>query len=139
MVIKLPKPPSVNHLYKITTRGGFVHQYIGAEGKQWFMDAGKILHDKLKLQKPIDYKVCLDIWLSTAKGQDVDNVGKATGDLLQKCLLCMKNKCPHHYRVLENDRLVYDLHIRKQDVPHLNEQGIYIEITPYQKGVFPTS
>lgn len=108
-----------------------MHTYITPEGRKWFADAGEILHKQLKLKKPIDYKINLKVYLCTAKGQDVDNLGKCLFDLLQKCQFCMKNKCGHKFRILENDRLIYDFHIMKQDVPHLNEQSVEIEISPF--------
>lgn len=80
----LPKPPSINHLYNVTCRGGFPHFYIGAKGKAFFEEAGYIVKAAFKHRKPYAGDITLYLTLYTARTSDLDNVFKATQDLLQK-------------------------------------------------------
>lgn len=130
--VELPKPPSVNQMYKYTAKGGFARSYVSPEGVKWFATAGQILHNSIKLTAPITVKMQLQVHLFTTREQDVDNIGKATLDLLQKCILCSKNACLHKLRVLENDSLIYDFRVRKWKVKHRDEEKIILLLEPLE-------
>jgi Holliday junction resolvase RusA-like endonuclease len=114
MLLTLPKPPTINHLYKITCRGGFPHYYVSDEGSAWFEECGYILK---RATKKRDYEgdISLYFHLYTARTSDLDNVIKATQDLLQKT------------GVIKNDRQVIFLQGQKTKVK-VDEQKIEIEI-----------
>jgi Holliday junction resolvase RusA-like endonuclease len=119
MKITLPKPPSINHIYGYTSRGGFARSYITREGKVWFEIAGELLKKKYKKKTPIKTEV--EIWIvlyTNYYRQDVDNIAKPILDALQK------------NGVLENDALVYKIDIEKYKCKK-EEQRVEIEIQGY--------
>lgn len=100
--IILKKPPSVNHLYAATSRGGFLHYYITREGKKWFLEAGEQLKKQWHKKKTIEGEIELFIELYTAYlRQDCDNIVKAIQDLLQK------------NAIIINDSQVFVLNVQK--------------------------
>ena len=99
--ITLNKPPSINHIYGYTSRGGFARSYITKEGKNWFEEAGEDLHKQWKRKTSIKNEVEVFIELYTAYRQDVDNILKPILDLLQK------------ENVIENDSQVTTLNVQK--------------------------
>lgn len=118
-------------MYRYTARGGFAHSYVSAEGLNWFTAAGQILHNNFKLSAPLEHKLKVDVQLYTARNQDTDNILKATFDVLQKCFLCQKNACLHKYRIIKNDNLIFDHHVRKYLVKSKAEEKIIIEISDF--------
>lgn len=116
-MITLPKPPSVNQLYKVACQGGYARFYMAAEGKAWFEEAGYKLKQQWKRKNPIDVPCELWVTLYTSRvtTQDCDNILKATQDLLQKM------------GVVTNDSLFYDLHASKRKCTKAEER-IEIEI-----------
>lgn len=116
MKFTLPKPPSINHIYGYTAKGGFARSYITREGKEWFEAAGRIVSNKNR--KPISSEMEIYVELHTARAQDVDNILKPILDLLQK------------YGVIENDRLVYRLTVEKFKAPVADEH-VCVEIMGY--------
>lgn len=131
MVITLNKPPTVNHLYGFTSRGGFAHSYVTKDGKQWFKDSLEIIHSKLKLEKPIDYKCTLFLTLFTQRPRDIDNCLKAVQDVLQKCYKCQKAKCSHDQRIICNDNLIYLIRAEKVMVKKKEEERVQFMVSPY--------
>ena len=98
----LPKPPSINHIYGYTSRGGFARSYITKEGKEWFEKAGKELKKQWNKRVPIKTEVEVYIELYTAYyRQDVDNILKPILDLLEK------------ETIIENDSQVTMLNVQK--------------------------
>ena len=79
--ITLPKPPSVNHLYGITCRSGYARKYVTSKGNAWFEEAGLLLRSQYK--KKHTKEIDLYVKFYTIRG-DIDNIGKALLDLLQK-------------------------------------------------------
>lgn len=133
MIVTVPKPPSVNQMYRYTARGGFARSYISTEGQKWFSVAGSITHKVFGKQKTLEDKLSLVAHLYTAKGQDVDNIGKALCDMLQKCQLCLKHRCTHNLRIIKNDSLIYDLRIIKHVVHHLSEEKLIFSLEVLQE------
>lgn len=115
----LPKPPSINHIYGYTSKGGFARSYITREGKIWFDKASEILKKEYRRKEPI--RVEVEVWIvlyTNYYRQDVDNIAKPILDSLQK------------NGVLENDALVYKLDIEKFKCSK-EEQRVEIEIQGY--------
>lgn len=44
MKLTLPKPPTTNHIYGITARGGFAQMYLTKEGKDWYKESELMIH-----------------------------------------------------------------------------------------------
>lgn len=101
MRFTVPKPPSINHIYGITSRGGYARSYLTKKGTDWFTEAGKQLHKQVSIKKPITSELEIHIDLFTARRQDVDNILKPILDLLQK------------QAVIENDSQIYFLTVQK--------------------------
>ena len=123
MKLILPKPPSINHIYGLTSIGGHAHSYITSEGKAWFeecifktrMWANR---NKIKLYEKTKLKVDIELYTNVL-GQDLDNINKPTLDLLQKAL------------VIDNDKYIFELHSTKIICPK-DEQRIELALTPLE-------
>jgi Holliday junction resolvase RusA-like endonuclease len=100
MTFTLRKPPSINHIYGFTSKGGFARSYITKVGKAWFAVAEKKIHDE-NPDPMITAPVSLKIALYTARVQDIDNILKPILDVLQKA------------QVIKNDNQIYSLHVEK--------------------------
>lgn len=100
--IVLPKPPSVNHLYAYTARGGYIHGYMTAQGKVWFEEA--IYKAKSQAQFSfLQTKIKVTIYFFTSREtSDLDNINKGLLDVLQKS------------EIIDNDKYVYELHSYKK-------------------------
>ncbi len=119
MKVTLPKPPSINHIYGYTSRGGFARSYITKEGKLWFEKVAPILTKHFRRKNPIDTEVEVWIVLYTAYyRQDVDNIAKPILDSLQK------------NGILTNDSLVYKIDIEKFKCKK-DEERVEVEIQGY--------
>lgn len=116
MKIRLSKPPSVNTLYRATARRGFVQHYISSAGKAWFTEAGYLIKQAMKRKAPIKGEVEVEVDLYTCRHQDLDNIMKATMDLLQKA------------GVVEDDAQIVSLLLHKYKVKHVKEEGLEIEL-----------
>lgn len=103
LIFTLPKPPSTNHIYGYSARGGHARSYITAEGKAWFEEAGYIVNIQNKGKKMLSCHLGFEVNLYTAYYtiQDIDGILKPTLDLFQK------------QGVIENDNLILDLHVHK--------------------------
>jgi Holliday junction resolvase RusA-like endonuclease len=112
--LTLPKPPSINHLYGNNRWGG---KYIKAEKKAWFTEAGWIIKSQVKLEKPI--KECSIIIILHTIRMDLDNILKATLD------------CLAQNNLIENDRYVMEMYLRKEKVKHAKDEKVEIEIIEY--------
>lgn len=113
--VTLPKPPSINHIYGYTSRGGFARSYITKEGTEWFSAAQIALKKQWKKRTPITTDCEIWIELYTAYRQDCDNILKPILDLLQK------------NQVVENDSLFNSLHVTKEKCKK-EEQRVEFEI-----------
>lgn len=118
MKLTLPKPPSINHIYGFTSRGGFARSYITKIGKTWFEEAGYRLKEQLPQTEPITTNLTISIELHTARRQDVDNILKPILDLLQK------------QGLIENDSQVYKLTVEKFRCK-IPDEKVILELTPY--------
>ena len=99
--IILPKPPSINHIYGFTSRGGFARSYITKIGREWFEVAGEKIKQQWKKRTPITKDIEVFIELFTSRRQDIDNILKPILDLLQK------------NGVIENDSQIVVLNVEK--------------------------
>ncbi len=122
MKIILPKPPSINHIYGFTSRGGFARSYITKIGKTWFDEAGYKLKEQILPGDSITQTLCISIELHTARRQDVDNILKPLLDLLQK------------QAIIENDAQIYKLTVEKFRCK-IPEERVILELTPYSTNV----
>ena len=113
------KPPSINHIYGYTSRGGFARSYITAEGKAWFAKAQEDIIRQNHRKKPIEseLEVCIDLY--TARRQDVDNIIKPILDALAKA------------GVMNNDSQVYRISVEKFKCP-LADQRVEIVVEGYE-------
>lgn len=114
MIISLPKPPSTNHIYAYTNRGGFARSYITKRGKDWFFEAGLLLKSQWK-KDTIRGELSVDIHLYCIR-QDIDGIIKPILDLLQDCL------------VIENDNQVTLLQVNKIKVGHRKDERVEVVI-----------
>lgn len=114
----LPKPPSINQIYKYTSRGGFARSYISKEGTAWFQESSLIV-DKGREGPTINDLIEVKIKLFTARHQDVDNINKPILDLLQK-----------HTLIIKDDAQVFKLTTEKFKCKVKNEH-VEVEIFPY--------
>jgi Holliday junction resolvase RusA-like endonuclease len=118
---RIPKPPSVNHLYAYTCRGGFARSYITKKGEDWFTEAGLLLKVQMKVREPINYQLGAVVHLYTVRmNQDVDNILKAVFDVLQKT------------HIIENDSLITRVTVEKHKVAHIDEEGVELELLRYE-------
>lgn len=97
MKLTVSKPPSTNHIYGITSRGGYAKMYLTAEGKAWFEESILLVKTQAKKQKMIknELEVNIDFYTAYYGRQDVDGIIKPAQDLLQKA------------GIIENDVLIY--------------------------------
>jgi Holliday junction resolvase RusA-like endonuclease len=137
--IQTPKPPSVNHIYGFTARGGFARSYITKEGVLWFTGSSKLIGKTFKRTTIADP---VEIWIELyhKRRQDVDNVLKPILDLLSKwCVKCQGKvnrgkgcHCGKNHTVLLDDDQVYKLNIEKHQVTKDDEEYVTVEIMGFQ-------
>lgn len=113
------KPPSINHIYGYTSRGGFARSYITKEGKEWFAKAQSDIVRQNRRRKPIltDLEVSIDLY--TARRQDVDNIIKPILDALTKS------------EVIKDDSQVYRISVEKFKCPVV-DQRVEILVEGYE-------
>lgn len=116
--IILPKPVSINALYRTTCRNGYASIYMSRRGQEWFTEAGYILNNTYH-KKTIKTDCIVYVWLYTCRNGDIDNIGKVSLDLLQ------------HAHVIENDKQVIELHLYKNRVHKVNEEKMELQIEAY--------
>lgn len=114
MNFSIPIPPSVNHLFGHTKRG---ITYITKKGNDWFEEAGWSVKSQVGGYETLMTDCSVDIMMFTAIRRDVDNIGKATLDLIAK-----------HLRIVDNDNQIIDFRVRKFKVAHKNEERLEIQI-----------
>ncbi|SRR5258708_25999003 len=140
MKIIIPKPPSVNHIYGFTARGGFARSYITKDGIQWFEKAAGIIGKTFKRKSiPDPVEVYVDLYYHPRK-QDVDNILKPTLDVLSKwCVKCQTKvdrrkgcRCGKNLVVLIDDDQVYRLTCEKHKIiKGVEEERLIVEIMGY--------
>lgn len=113
-VITLPKPPSTNHIYAYTNRGGFARSYITKRGKDWFLEAELLLKSQWK-NDIIKDNLGVHINLYCIR-QDIDGIIKPILDLLQNCF------------VIENDNQITFLQVSKIKVGHRKDEKVEVVI-----------
>lgn len=119
MKILLPKPVSVNSLYRVTCRNGYPSTYISQKGKDWFDEAGWIVRQQFKIDT-LNNDVIVYMWVYTTKASDLDNFSKITLDLLQKS------------QIIKNDKQVVELHMYKERVKHKKEERMELQIEEWE-------
>lgn len=119
----LPKPPSINHIYGYTSRGGFARSYITKKGKEWFARAASLVKKHTLPTDPIAYPIDVRIKLFTARHQDVDNINKPLLDLLQK-----------HTNVIKDDAWVYRL-ITEKIKCKVKDEKVELEVFLYSSSL----
>jgi Holliday junction resolvase RusA-like endonuclease len=116
MIFTLPKPISVNQLYRYTCRGGFPSHYTSDVGKAWFEEASYLLKPQYNNLAPLKGDISLHIKLYVCGRFDIDNGNKATLDLLTRC------------GVIEDDSQIVFLQLEKIKVKHKEDQKMEIEV-----------
>lgn len=119
MKLILPLPPTTNHIYGFTSRGGFARSYITAKGKEFFVKAEEAIKKQNKKRKPIDKECEVWIELYLSRDRDIDGSVKPILDALQKC------------NVVVNDSLFYGLHVIKMNKVKMGEEKVEVEINGY--------
>jgi Holliday junction resolvase RusA-like endonuclease len=112
--LELSIPPSVNNLYG-RNRMGFT--YISHQGKIWFEESQYRAKAQLDSWVTSTNDVRVTIEMFTCIRRDVDNIGKASLDLIAKYL-----------QLIENDNQVVELKISKQKVAHKADEKLLILI-----------
>jgi len=143
IVFSLPKPPTVNTIYKYSSAGGFARSYISAAGQQWFAAASRIVASTLAAQYPdaifpFTVPIALTLELHTARYQDIDGFLKPVLDVLSNvCLACFqkgstRKKCPcgQNKSLMQDDALVTSLMVTKIKVPHKTDEKVLVTCVP---------
>jgi len=112
--LELTIPPSVNNLYG-RNRLGFT--YISRKGKNRFEESSWKAKEQLDSWVTITATVKVEIVMYTCIRRDVDNIGKATLDLIAK-----------HLQIIEDDNQVVDMRITKHKVAHKLDEKLLISI-----------
>lgn len=112
----LPRPPSVNSLYRFHCRRGYPQAYIDTKGREWFAECGLLVRAALKRKQPLKEECEVAVDLYHQRPADIDNVLKASLDLLEKA------------GVLENDRLVTSLVVHKYKVKRKEDERLELEV-----------
>ena len=138
-MIVIKKPPSLNQIYRFSSKGGFARSYITQKGQDWFVSSAQTVAKEHSFGKkfPLQGKISLTIVLYTARFQDVDNILKPILDLLSStCLICYEKHsakkycaCHQNKSLIANDEQVYKLCVEKHKVAHLPEERVEIEIS----------
>lgn len=137
-MVTLSKPPSINHIYGYTSRGGFARSFITKEGVAWFNESIDILLDTYdKSHQPIENNLKFHIHLFTARDQDIDNILKPILDLFGgMCLDCKGKfssrkacKCGEKRSVIANDKQVVELEVIKTKIKDKDSQRVDIVLT----------
>lgn len=118
MKIILPKPPTTNHYYGITSRGRFAKMYITKEGKEWQRDAEIEIKKQYKKKTPITAECEVWINLFTSTRRDADGSIKPVLDILQST------------GIIENDALFYGVHAIREKCKK-GEDRVEVEIMGY--------
>lgn len=117
MKVTLPKPPTTNHIYGFTSKGGFARSYVTKEGKLFFEEAEKIIK-KVWKKKPIEAPCEVWIQVYTSRMRDVDGSAKPILDALQK------------NGVVKNDSQFYKMDIERFSCK-VGEDRVEVEIMGY--------
>lgn len=137
-MIVLPKPPSINHIYGYTSRGGFARSFITKEGVAWFNNSIDTLTQTYAIgHSPITEPVKFHIHLFTSRDQDIDNILKPILDLFGgMCLDCRGKfssrkpcKCGTRRSVIANDKQVVELEVLKTRVKKKDDEKVWIILT----------
>ena len=92
---------------------------MSRKGSEWFEHAHWLVKNELKewetIKQPTQVKIVIDMY--TCIRRDVDNIGKATLDLMAK-----------HLQLLENDDQVQTLVIHKYKVAHKVDEKLIIQL-----------
>lgn len=142
MNLVIPKPPSINHIYGYTSRGGFARSYITKEGKQFFADATAIIKDFVSKNnakthiEEIDGELVVNITLYTRRNQDIDNIIKPVLDVISGvCMECgtkhsarKQCDCGKNESILEDDRFITELSVKKVKIKSPEEERVEINI-----------
>jgi Holliday junction resolvase RusA-like endonuclease len=112
------KPPTTNHIYGITARGGFAKMYISKEGKDWFLETEQAIKKQRTRKTPIDSECEIWITVYTSTRRDADGSVKPILDSLQK------------FGVIENDYLFFGVHALREKCKK-GEDRVEIEILGY--------
>lgn len=118
MKFTLTKPPTTNHIYGITARGGFAKMYITKEGKEWFaLNEGLIMKQKTR-KTPITSECEIWITVYTSTKRDADASTKPIQDAFQ------------HAGVIEDDYLFFGVHALREKCKK-GEDKVEVEILGY--------
>lgn len=112
MIIELPKPCSVNSMYRHNGH----HTYISAEGQAWIQEAGYLLKSQYKRHTPMKGDISMYVKLYLCGRNDIDNYNKQLLDLFTKC------------GVIQDDSQIVFLQLEKIKVKTRKEQKVEVEI-----------
>lgn len=118
MKFTLTKPPTTNHIYGITARGGFAQMYITKEGKDWFLETQQEIRKQRTRVSPITSECEIWITVYTSTRRDADGSVKPILDALQK------------NEVIENDYLFFGVHALREKCKK-GEDRVELEILGY--------
>lgn len=116
--ITIPKPPTTNHIYGFTSRGGFARSYVTKEGTAFFEEAALAIRKQYRKKSPIEVECEVWIKVYTSTRRDVDGSAKPILDALQK------------NGVIKNDMLFYKMDIERVKCAK-GEDRVEIEIMGY--------
>jgi len=116
MTATLPKPPSLNHYWRFTSKP-FPHWYISAQGKAWREEASWILKAAQGRSKTITEEVGVTLDLYLCRHTDLDNFAKIILDTLTTS------------KVIEDDKQVASIQLRRFKVPHMVDERLELELT----------
>ncbi len=121
ITVVLPKPPSTNHIYGYTSRGGFARSYITKKGQEWFAEATYLIRSQTSKYPSFKETDKLEVYIKlyTAYGNDVDNINKPILDALAK-----------HANLIPNDVQVHKLTTEKFHCKK-DEQKVEVAISIY--------
>ncbi|MCR4345250.1 MAG: RusA family crossover junction endodeoxyribonuclease [Candidatus Scalindua sp.] len=112
MLITLPKPPSVNSMYRHNGN----HTYITPDGVAWRIRAGYALNAQYKKKTPLRGDLSVYVTLYICGRGDIDNFNKGLLDLFTK------------HEVWEDDSQIVFLQLQKIKVKHRTDEKVEVEI-----------
>jgi Holliday junction resolvase RusA-like endonuclease len=118
MQFTLTKPPTTNHIYGITARGGFAQMYITKEGKEWIAENTLLIKSQWKKKTPITQDCEIWIIVYTSTKRDADGSTKPIMDIFQKV------------GVVENDYLFSRVHAIREKVAK-GEDKVVVDINEF--------
>lgn len=114
--VRLPWPPSVNHYW--AARGNA--RYISPQARAWQREAMAMIRQQVGRPRPFTVPVAIVLAAHPPdnRRRDLDNLLKATLDLLVAA------------NILDDDHLVWELHVLRRDPVGRNRAYIHVRVQP---------